>query len=403
MFTQQEKLDIKKNYDEVLARLKDKHIGCFRGYSAPVFFISDTYPGIWLEHAYDALFFAKMEPEYLPVAKNTLMLFIDKQKDSGQLPCFVINPAKNDGGFPPVGYSQTQECVSFARLCYEYWELSGDDEFLVLAFDACEKWVRWQEEKRMTLGTGLMEMFCGYDTGHDNSGRLEGLLYQHSCKDADAENYPEGDPYLPILAPDMNAVFYGSLSALAAMAKALGRKEEEELYAKKAEKVKEKLFRLCYDPDDAFFYDVDRLGNKRKYLSISITNLYCEKVLDKDVAEEIYQKHLKNEDEFWTPFPFPAMAKSDKSFRQNLPGNSWGFYSQGLTILRLTRWMDHYGKGADFDLILEKWLRQWTYSETVRFGQELHPIEGTPSECSAWYSSCMLLYLYGVRRLHILD
>ena len=117
---------------------------------------------------------------------------------------------------------------------------------------------------------------------------------------------------------------------------------------------------------------------------------------------KIYFRHLKNPDEFYTPYPFPSIAKSDPDFIQNLDGNSWGFYSQAVTVLRCTRWMDYYGKENDFDEILEKWIRKWTFGNKIMFGQELNPLTGETSACSEWYSSCMLTYIYAVRRLNIL-
>ena len=130
--------------------------------------------------------------------------------------------------------------------------------------------------------------------------------------------------------------------------------------------------------------------------------MLTEHVLDAELADEIYEKHLHNPDEFFTEYPFPSMAKCDPSFRQNLSGNSWGFYSQALTVLRCTRWMDYYGKSTDFDQILEKWIRQWTFGNKLMFGQELHPLTGEASDCSAFYSSCMLVYIYAVRRLGLI-
>ena len=113
--------------------------------------------------------------------------------------------------------------------------------------------------------------------------------------------------------------------------------------------------------------------------------------------------HLwQNPDEFYTEFPFPAIAKSDIGFERNREGNSWNYYSQALTLLRCTRWMDYYGFSKDFDTVLEKWVRQWAFSETILFGQELDPFTGEPSVCSQWYSSCMLVYIYAVKRLEIL-
>ena len=82
MFTEQEKLKIKQNYEAALDRIKTRHIGCFKGHEKPVFLISETYPGVWLEHAYDSVFFAKLDGSYLEIAKNTLELFLDNQKEN---------------------------------------------------------------------------------------------------------------------------------------------------------------------------------------------------------------------------------------------------------------------------------------------------------------------------------
>lgn len=397
MFTVDEKIKIRAYYDLAMNRITEKHINCFKGHMRPVFLISEQYPGVWLEHVYDSVFFAKLDSSYMDIAKNTLDLFLDNQKENGQLPYKVVDRNKCEAQ-SECGYAQIQECVSFARLCYEYYELSGDSEFLKKAYDKCAKWVSWYEKYRMPGGKGLAEMFCGYDTGHDNSGRLEGMLYKKAAKDNDAGVYPDDDEVLPVIAPDINAVFYGNLTALYSMAKALGNGKEN-IWLQKAENVKKKLMEICYDEGDAFFYDVDKNGNMRRYLSISITNVFSEHMLTKDEFDIIYDRHMKNPEEFYTPYPFPSMAVSDPSFKQNLSGNSWGFYSQALTILRCTRWMDYYGRGEDFDKILEIWIRQWTFGNDIMFGQELNPLTGKTSDCSQWYSSCMLLYIYAVQRL----
>ena len=96
-------------------------------------------------------------------------------------------------------------------------------------------------------------------------------------------------------------------------------------------------------------------------------------------------------------------GKKLKSFKKSLSGNSWGYYSQALTMLRCTRWMDFYGKNADFDEILEKWIRKWTFGNKIMFGQELDPLTGENSDSSQWYSSGMLIYIYAVKRLGLLE
>ena len=401
MFTNDEKAAVKIRYYEAMERIKTKNIGCFKGYDKPLFLISDKYPGVWLEHAYDSVFFAKLEPDYTNIAKNVLELFLHKQKADGQFPCFIIDRNKNTS-MPEYGYSQIQECVSFIRLCLEYFEISDDFEFLKLAYQKGTKWIEWCESKRMPRKTGLIEMFCGFDDGHDNSPRKRGMKYSGTAKNDDAAQYPEGDEVLPVIAPDINAVYYGDLLALSDIAKILGSDHEAEFYKAKAEQVKKKIIDICLDEKDEFFYDVDKNGAMRKTLSVSITNVFSEHILDREFMEKIYFRHLKNPNEFYTEYPFPSIAKSDPDFHQNLDGNSWGFYSQALTVLRCTRWMDYYGKGSDFDEILEKWIRQWTFGNKIMFGQELNPLTGECSVCSEWYSSCMLIYIYAARRLNLI-
>ena len=166
------------------------------------------------------------------------------------------------------------------------------------------------------------------------------------------------------------------------------------------------MFKYLWNEEDAFFYDVDVNGNQRKYRSCTIFHLFLERVLDPvadaDKIRRIYSEHIKNPDEFWTPYPFPSMAVNDPSCEGHPNYNCWGYYTQGLTVLRCTRWMDAYGWKEDMDHICEKWLDAWTtHFDTIHLAQELDPVSGIPTKSSQWYSSCMLGYLWAARRLHI--
>lgn len=393
------KEQIQQKYDTALARIRSKHIVKLPDGAGPVIYISDTYPGVWLEHVYDAVCWAKLEPSMAEVAEGQCRLFLDNQKEDGQLPYSIRNLDRADGKPFQVGYSQLQECVSFASLCWETYQLLGDRDFLEYAYQGCAKWDAWLCKYRMTLQTGLIELFCVFDSGHDNSARLSGLPV--ACPDRDARKAWE-DERLPLLAPDLNAVLYGSRIALSRMARELGNEDAADDWEKKASAVKQALMQRCYCPEDQFFYDVDKQGNFRKFRSIHIASLFQEHLLDGPLAEEIYTRYLRNPDEFWTPYPFPSMSVSDPAFYPNGDGNCWSFYAQGLTALRTLRWMEHYGKGADMEALMRKWIAALVQSDTIQFGQELHPVTGVPSNSSEWYSSTMLFFIYAVRHLGLL-
>jgi len=394
---------INKICNEIKERIDNIHIKKLGG--KELLLISSQYAGLWLEHVYDAVLYAKMDKSKLYLAKNTIEIFIENQKD-GQYPFRVTEQE----GKTVFEYSQIQECVSFVTLALEVADMLDDNEFYQKIYDSGVKWIAWMENNRMTLKKGLVEMFVGFDTGHDNSGRLEGI----SCKGkyilpggehANASVLPPDDEVVPIIAVDLNCNFFGNLMALSKIAEKLGNADDAAFWKRKAQGVKAKLFEICYDEKDVFFYDVDKNGNKRKYLSSTIFHLFLENVLDKETDRElidkIYTRHIKNEKEFWTNYPFPSMAICDKSCVGHADFNCWGYYTQGLIVLRCIRWMDYYGMGNDFDYICKKWIEAWTRCfDYFKFGQEIDPITGQPTKSSEWYSSCMLMYLYAVERLN---
>lgn len=406
-----EKENISSICDTIQQRIKEKHIHCFKNSDIPLFLISLEYPGLWLEHVYDSVFYAKLYPGEVQIAKNAINLFMDNQTAEGQYPCYYWDCAKaNCQPEEALGYSHIQECVSFAQLCCEVCEMTGDDALAHKAYESAKKWDSWLRRYRMTMGLGLVEMFVGYDTGHDWSGRLLDLScpgrYLENGKPVSAKILPPNDPVAPIIAVDMNANFYGTQMALARLARLCGHPEEAPVWEQNAALVKKQLFQVCYDEADDFFYDVDRYGRKRKYLSSTILHLFQEKVLDmaddRELIHRIYTRHIKNPKEFWTNYPFPSMAVCDPSCRGHRTENCWGYYSQALIALRCTRWMDDYGFADDLDYICRQWLKAQTacYPE-FKLGQELDPITGKPTHTSEWYSSCMLFYLYAAQRLGI--
>lgn len=406
---------IKVIYNEIIDRIRNVHIACFGGMDKPLFLISERYPGLWLEHTYDAVMLAKLFPEYIDIAENTVNLFLDRQKEDGQLPFGVLDPNKRpDWALDEdmVGFSQIQECVSFYRLALMVYEMNGKRDFLERVYESGKKWNKWLRTYRMTTNRGLIEMFCGFDTGHDNSGRLEGMScpgnYTLDGKRQNASVLPPDDGITPILAVDMNCNFYGDEKALAEIARILGKNDEAEKWEKSAAEIKKKIFEHCYDAEDAFFYDVDRNGNKRKYKSSTILHLFIERVLDREedaeLIERIYREHIKNPEEFWTAYPFPSMAINDPSVKNHAEENCWGWHVQATIVLRGTFWMDYYGWSEDFDYVCRQWLKAWTdhYDES-KIGQEIDPVTGVPTTCSQWYSACMMDYVYTVKRLGLLD
>ncbi len=387
-----------------LERIRTVHLRPIANSEGNVFLISTAYPGVWMEHAFDALCYARLNLDDggTEVAKNQLMLFIKNRMPDGHLPYRVLDMSIAGPQWQkttPLGFGQIQECVSFGRLCYEVYELTGDRAFLKEAYIACTGWDSWQCANRMTLGRGLIETFCIYDTGHDNSARFADI--PNGCEDREGKRHADREA-LPIVSPDMNAVFYGDRIALADMAGALNMETERESWLRKAEEVRIAMYEQLYDKDEDFFYDIDRSGNMRRIKSIAISNVFSERALAPELFDRIYERHMLDPNEFGTPYSFPSLGLSDARKLGHSEKNCWGYYTQALTVLRCQRWMDHYGRGEDYDKLLERWINVYAaQSEPKLFTQEIDPVSGEPTDCSRWYSSAMLAYLYGVKRLKL--
>lgn len=350
----------------------------------PVLIEGGAYPGIWLESGpLEAAVYGRFFPE---VAVASHQIFFYYQREDGWLPYNIRADNR-------VGFSQIQMVVPIAATAWETAQATGREDFLLQAYEACARWDAWLMANRNTRGTGLCELFCEFDTGHDHSPRVQGL--PRACPGGDARNCADVRN-LPWLAPDLSATVYGGRVALAAMASALGRRLESEAWQERAENLRAEIVRLCYDPQDAFFYDVDVAGNVNRVRGDAITRVFGEHVPDQDLFDQVYQRHIKDPQAFWTPYPLPSIAANDPSFDRSLPLNSWGGATQALTALRAPRWLLHYGKADDLRHLMTRWVTALLRADG--FQQQMNPWTGELST-SPGYSPAMCVFIDYVDRL----
>jgi hypothetical protein len=377
---------IQAKYNQALEGLTRNTRTVF-GFSDPVLIEGGIYPGVWLECGpLEGAVYGRHQPE---VALANHDVFFFHQREDGYLPCWVW--------FERLGASQIQMVVPIAATAWEVAQQTGREDFLERAYHACARWDRWLMRYRNTRGTGLCEMFCGYDTGHDNSPRIAAIPV--ACPDSDARICPRGAG-LPWLAPDLSASVYGGRIALAHMARTLGRRGEADEWLEKARVLKSAIIELCFDRESEFFYDVDIQGNFIQVRGDLITRVFSEGIVSQDLFERIYTRYLHNAQEFWTPFPFPSISPADPAFDHTLPLNSWGGASQALTALRAPRWMIPYGKEADLKILMEQWVKAVLAADG--FMQQVNPWTGEFST-SQGYSPAMCVFIDFVDRLRAMS
>ena len=386
--------------------LPKRPAGVEPGFSQPVLIEGSTYAGIWQECGpHEGLVWAKVAPlaawsdtipSPLQVARNNHMAFFDLQRPDGQLPASVKTTE--------TGYGQIQMVVPIAATAWELSRMPGlpdPQQFLEKAYTACSRWDAWLRRYRDTRKTGLVEGFCTYDTGHDNSPRWAGI--PNRCPDADARKFPP-IASMPRLCPDLSASVFGGRIALAAMAHALGKRDDESRWLADAETLRKLILTKLYSPEDAAFYDLDAQDKFVRVRSDVLSRVLGEHVLDltqpadKAIFEAVWTRQLHNSAAFWAPWPLPSIAQNDPTFVRPIPRNSWGGASQALTALRTPRWMPHYGKGPELNHLMQQWVE--AIARHSEFRQQLDPLTGAfTQDDPGGYSPTALVFLDFTQRL----
>lgn len=374
--------------DVVLSKTYQAALDCLAGnvrqlhpYAKPVLIEGSVYPGIWLECApQEGEVYSLIRPD---IGKNNHMAFFALQREDGYLPCSI----KMD----TIGYGQIQLVVPPAATAFEVATRSGDQELLEAAYSACSRYDAWLLRYRNTRGTGLIEGFCTYDTGHDNSPRWKGI--PNRCPDADARKCPDL-PGMPWLCPDLSASVYGGRVALAKIAKALGKTREADHWTEQAAQMQKLIFEHLYSPEDGSFYDLDTKSQFIRVRGDVISRVLGEHVVDQKTFEDIYKKQIHNPKAFWAPYPLPSIAMDDPAFVRPIPRNSWGGATQALTALRAPRWMEYYGKPADLGQMMQQWVS--AISRHTEFRQQMDPITGdfTQADPSGYSPAALVFFNY---------
>ena len=347
-------------YDAALSVLAG-NVRTLPTYGKPVLIEGSVYQGIWMECGpHEALVYRKFRPD---VARNSHLEYFALQRSDGQLPAMI----RASG----AGFGQIQMVVPIAATAWELAQATGDDELLHTAYTACSQWDNWLTRYRNTRGTGLIEGFCTWDTGNDNSPRWAGMSDQ--CPEADAKKCPPV-PALPRLCPDLSATEFGARVALAAMAKALGKNAEASRWQESAQTIRALILSKLYSQKDAAFYDLDARNQFVKIRCEVLTRVCSEHVPDQTLFDDLWARQIYNPRAFWAPYPLPSVALDDPLFVRPIPRNSWGGAAQALTALRAGRWFDHYRRSAELTEMMDRWCE--AIQRDMTFRQQIDPLTG---------------------------
>ncbi|MDF2922374.1 MAG: hypothetical protein K0R57_1288 [Paenibacillaceae bacterium] len=343
-----------------------------------------VYLGCWLEST--GTINAELLSRFIPsVAEATYACFADLQREDGLMPYKITAQG-------PV-FKQIQLVTPLARSVWNHYCLNGRPEaFLARMYPAMQRFDHWLAEWRNTRGTGCVEAFCTFDTGHDLSPRFWHVPDTPHLNDP--KRYDPASPVLPFLAPDLTANVYCQRLYLARIAEELG--EGGNGWRQKAHESLESLFRYCYDPDDHFFYDLDRNGQLVRIQSDVLLRVLACEVGDGEFFGQALRAYLLNTRKFFAKYPFTSIAMDDPRFDPFSSYNTWAGTTNFLSLIRTPHAFEHHHRHVELT-----WIMQPIVSAMIRmqrFSQALSPWTGAEGYTEA-YSPSILCVLDYVERL----
>jgi hypothetical protein len=375
------------------------------------------YEHVWIEtQPMAGAMYAKRD---LRIGLNNQLIFMQCQRADGRLPGMISSteisekegwdkaPAKIP--FPGGIYLPNQQVTAFygwfQGYCFPdpaldvYYLIGRDKTYLRRLYEALEAHDAYLWRTRDSNGDGVLELWCMFDNGEDNSVRMFDAPnvwpYDYpptrdrlpDLKSADAARYwplLRGNPQrprieavrVPYQSMDVMAWSYEGRRVLADISAELGNGKEKH-WRRKADEVQRRLVQSLWRPEKHACYDRDKNGQFMNTLLHNNLRCMWYGVFTQAMADDFIRYHLLNPKEFWTPMPLPSIAANDPLFR-NGRNNDWSGQPQGLTYQRAIRALENYGHYAEVTLIGETFLH--TVGKTCRFRSQWDPFTAEPDD-----------------------
>jgi hypothetical protein len=373
---------LEARWDQALVELDSCIRPLASGDGAPVLTEGPAYPGTWIEST--GSISTEVLTRFAPrVARATSEQFATSQRDDGLIPYKVVD----DG----PGFFQIQIVTPFARTVWNHYLATGRDRhYLRRMFDAMARMDAWLAEFRDTRGTGGVEAFGTFDTGHDMSPRF---WFVPDRPLGDATRVDPTNPLVPFVAPDLTANVAAQRGYLALIAAELGL--DGAPWRAAAAASAESLFAQCFDETDGIFYDRDATGELRRVQSdVLLRVLECE-IGDDAFFAAALERYLMHTGKFLAHYGFTSLALDDPRFDADAGRNSWGGPVNFLSLIRSPHPFEHHGRVAELALTAAPVLAAVALAD--RFPQCLDPWSGAPG-FTDHYSPSILWFLDAIER-----
>ncbi len=247
------------------------------------------------------------------IAQGSLLNFINLQNDDGSFTGHIYPNGEQTSGFYHANWGHAILAVD---------QLHPDIHFLEQAYHGLARYVAYFDRERDQEDSGLYDVFDQYETGQEYMSR-------YLAVDNKADIY-DWSNHIRLKGVDSTVYIYVLKCALAKIADRLRKKEEGIIWQQGADKIKNAVLTLMWEPAVEMFFDVNPITMQRTGVKAAI----CFYPYMTDIVDETHlpglKRHLLNPNEFWTPWPVPATSIDDPFFsadaewkgkRHNCPWN----------------------------------------------------------------------------------
>ncbi len=347
-----------------------------------------------------------LETRWLPkpdAAQGSLLNFVHHQNDDGSFTGHIYPNGKQTSGFYHANWGWTT---------WEVNKIHPDHQFLERAYLALSRYADYFDRKRDREDSGLYDVLDPFETGQEYMSR-------YLAVDPKADTY-DWINSIRLKGVDATVYIYQLKKYLSQMAGELGLSDEAMDWQAGAEKIKEAVRTLMWDPKEELFFDVDPKTMKPTRVKAAV----CFYPYMTDIVDESHlpglKKHLLNPDEFWTPWPVPSTSADDPLFnaegewkgkRHNCPWNGrvWPMTNSHVAeVLAQTalRFGDKELEAAAVEFI-QKFIRLLFFDRDVNRPncfEHYNPFIGTPSIYRgvddyqhSWIVDLIIKYVVGVQ------
>jgi glycogen debranching enzyme len=299
------------------------------------------YPWQWFwDSCFHAIALTHLDVE---LAKEELRTLVSAQRPDGFIPHIVFWGAGRL--LQPWTYFQsklslrphTSELMQppvLATAILAVFRRSEDAVFLSETLPAAKRYYRWLEDNRDPDGDGLISIISPYESGLDHKPAYEIVFGARGAgvvrsvlrrRLLDLAHIVRGHNYdlKRIFALDLfnvedvlvNCVYARGLQALAELCVHAGERDEAKDFEARGERVEHAVFTKCYDEETGAYFDLySRRERMAKTLTVTCLFPLILRGGDPQVIERLVREHLRNENEFWLPFPVPSVARCEPSF-----------------------------------------------------------------------------------------